>query len=111
MAAVLDNMQKNRKLRTRSRLLSAAVASCFVGTLNATSLPTGGVVAHGSASFAQAGNTLTITNSNGTIINWNTFSIGKDYTTNFIQSSACSRRLNIDPGCRLKFDPGLVAAV
>ena len=80
---------------TRTRLLSAAVASCFVGTLNAsTLLPSGGVVAHGSASFAQAGNTLTITNSNGTIINWNTFSIGSGYTTNFIQSSASSSVLN-----------------
>ena len=49
---------------------------------------------NGSASFNQAGNLLTVTNTNGTIINWNSFSIGANETTRFNQASASSSVLN-----------------
>ncbi len=81
-------------LRTRSRLLAAAISTCFVTGVQGANLPTGGVVAAGNASFNQIGNVLNVTNSNGTVINWNTFSIGSGYTTNFIQSSVSSSVLN-----------------
>ena len=82
----------------RTRILAAAVSTCFstcfIAGVEATNLPTGGVVANGNANFNQVGNTLNITNSNGTIINWNSFSIGNGYTTNFIQPSVSSSVLN-----------------
>jgi filamentous hemagglutinin family protein len=70
------------------------VAGCFAGAPALAQLPTNPVVVSGSASFSQTGNTLTVTNSNGTIINWNTFSIGAGNTTYFQQSSASSAVLN-----------------
>ena len=85
---------KSRTLPSRSRFLAAAVTSCFVGTLQASNLPTGGIVSAGSASFNQVGNMLNVTNSNGAIINWNTFSIASGYTTRFIQTSSSSSVLN-----------------
>ena len=49
---------------------------------------------NGTASFNQAGNLLTVNNTNGTIINWNSFSIGANETTRFNQASASSSVLN-----------------
>jgi filamentous hemagglutinin family protein len=73
-------------------LLALAVATCF--TSGSYALPKDPTVASGSASFAQSGNVLTVTNSNGAIINWNKFSIGVNETTRFIQTSASSAVLN-----------------
>ena len=56
--------------------------------------PTGPQVVNGSASFNQAGSLLTVTNTNGAIINWNSFSIGANETTRFNQASAASSVLN-----------------
>ena len=56
--------------------------------------PDGGVVVNGSASFSQQGNTLNITNTPGTIINWQQFSIQSGETTRFIQQSTDSAVLN-----------------
>ena len=53
----------------RHKLLALAVASCFSGQL-AHANPTGPTVAKGQASFATQGNTLTVTNAPGTVINW-----------------------------------------
>ena len=64
---------------------AAAVAACFMAD------PT---VVNGSATFNQAGNTLTVTNSHGAIINWQQFSIGAGQTTHFQQSSSASTVLN-----------------
>ena len=50
----------------------------------------GGTVAAGSASFATSGNTLSVTNTPGAIINWQQFSIQKDEITRFIQQNAAS---------------------
>lgn len=56
--------------------------------------PSGGVVTNGSASFNQQGSTLNITNSPGTIIDWQKFSIESNETTRFVQQSVDSSVLN-----------------
>ncbi len=77
----------------RKRLLAAAIASCFVSA-PAWANPLGPQVVNGTANFNQVGNLLTVNNTNGTIINWNSFSIGANETTRFNQSSATSSVLN-----------------
>ena len=74
------------------QLIGLAVAACFAGIVHAN--PTGPAVASGSASFATSGNTLTVTNTPGAIINWQAFSIRPDEVTRFIQSGAASAVLN-----------------
>jgi filamentous hemagglutinin family protein len=76
----------------RRQLVAAAVSACFAAGASAN--PTGPSVVHGSASFATSGNTLTVTNTPGTIINWQAFSIRPDEVTRFIQSGAASAVLN-----------------
>ena len=56
--------------------------------------PTAPKVVNGKAVFSTKGSTLTITNSNGAIINWGSFSIGAGEVTRFIQSSSSSQVLN-----------------
>jgi filamentous hemagglutinin family protein len=73
-------------------LIGLAVGACFAAGVNAN--PSGPTVVHGSASFATSGNTLTVTNTPGTIINWQQFSIRPDEVTRFIQSGAASAVLN-----------------
>ncbi|HUX25545.1 MAG TPA: filamentous hemagglutinin N-terminal domain-containing protein, partial [Burkholderiales bacterium] len=77
----------------RKRLIAAAIASCFVNA-PAWANPTGPQVVNGAASFSQAGKLLTVNNTNGAIINWNSFSIGASETTRFNQASASSSVLN-----------------
>ncbi|HUL93200.1 MAG TPA: filamentous hemagglutinin N-terminal domain-containing protein, partial [Burkholderiales bacterium] len=79
----------------RPKLIALSVAACFSVSATQTSAnPTGGTVASGSASFAASGNTLTITNSANAIINWQSFSIGVNEITRFLQSSGSSAVLN-----------------
>ncbi|MFZ2855526.1 MAG: filamentous hemagglutinin N-terminal domain-containing protein [Rhodocyclaceae bacterium] len=73
-------------------LIATAVAACFAPLVFA--LPVAPSVVNGSASFAQNGNTLTVTNSNQAIINWQSFSIGSKEITRFVQPSANSSVLN-----------------
>ena len=75
----------------RRRLLSLLVAGCFGSAL---ANPLGPQVVNGQASFVNQGNTLTITNSPGTIINWQSFSIDQNDITRFIQQSPNSTVLN-----------------
>ncbi len=56
--------------------------------------PTAPVVMNGSADFSQSGNTLTVTNSPNAIIHWNSFSIGQNELTRFVQQSSASSVLN-----------------
>jgi len=56
--------------------------------------PIGAAIVNGQASFATSGNTLTITNTPNTIINWQGFSIGANEITRFAQQSASSAVLN-----------------
>lgn len=56
--------------------------------------PTGATVVNGTVGFASNGNTLSITNSPNSIINWKSFSINKDEITRFIQQNGASAVLN-----------------
>lgn len=77
----------------RFLLLPLAIAAAFAPAVLANPL-TPSVVA-GQASFVQsAGNVLTIQNSPGAIINWQSFDIARGETTRFVQQSAASQVLN-----------------
>ncbi len=56
--------------------------------------PVGPVVTQGQATFDAAGNRLTVTNTPGTVINWQTFNIPAGNTTHFQQQGADSSVLN-----------------
>jgi len=56
--------------------------------------PTGPSVVSGQASFSSQGKQLTVTNTPGSIINWQGFSVGVGETTRFVQQSAQSAVLN-----------------
>ena len=73
-------------------LLALLIASAMA--VPAFSNPLGATVVNGSATVSQSGNVLTVTNSNGAIINWNKFSIAAGETTHFTQPSASSSVLN-----------------
>lgn len=76
----------------RRSLLSLAVAGCFSGM--AFALPNGASVVNGTVLIDQLGNTLTVTNSNRAIINWQSFSIAGNETVRFVQPSSTSSVLN-----------------
>src|SRR3954464_13364518 len=84
----------SRKRRFLRRNLITLAVSAALGTEVVHAAPTGAVVVSGQVGFSQQGKTLSITNTPGAIINWRTFSIGKDETTRFIQQSASSAVLN-----------------
>ena len=75
------------------RPMSLAVAAAFVPGLwlaAAHANPNAPIVVYGSASFATQGKTLTVTNTPGAIINWQSFSIGAAERTHFQQQSTAS---------------------
>ena len=76
------------------RLAPLALAVALAWAPAASANPTGAQVAAGAAAFSTAGKTLTVTNTPGTIINWQSFSIGSGSTTHFQQQSALSAVLN-----------------
>ncbi len=84
---------RSRGTRWQHKVLAIAVASCFAGDV-ALANPTGPAVAQGQASIATQGNTLTVTNSPGAVINWQGFSIAGNEITRFIQQSQSSSVLN-----------------
>ena len=63
-------------------------------SVGAQTLPSGLNVVQGSARTTTTGNTLTITNSPGALLNWNSFSIGAQNTVRFDQVNASSQVLN-----------------
>ncbi len=83
----------------KRRLISVAVMSAVSGHLNAN--PTGPQVVNGQVSVTTQGSVLTVTNTPNAIVNWQTFSIGGNETTRFVQQSAASAVLNrvvgVDP--------------
>ena len=87
-----DSAIDSAALRTRLKPILFAVACCFA--FNAQANPVGGAVVNGQASFNTSGNTLTVTNTPGTIINWQGFSINANEVTHFAQQSASSTVLN-----------------
>jgi filamentous hemagglutinin family protein len=81
----------------KKRHASALAGAVFLLSphVYSASLPSDGVVTSGSGAISQQGNTLNITqNSNKMVIDWQSFSVGKDNTVNFIQPSASSIALN-----------------
>src|SRR5205809_2242971 len=79
----------------KPKLIALSVAACFsLSAGQSIANPTGGTVSSGGATFASSGNTLTITNSANAIINWQSFSIGVNEITQFLQSSGASAVLN-----------------
>jgi len=93
-------MKAVKENQLQRKLLATAVAACFVGRF-AYANPVGPVVVSGQATFAASGRQLAITNTPGTIINWQQFSIQSNEATRFIQQSASSAVLNrvvgVDP--------------
>jgi filamentous hemagglutinin family protein len=87
------NRQRHNQSQHRLKPVYAAVLLAF-SVQSAQANPTGGSVVNGSASFATSGNTLTVTNTPGTIINWQGFSINSNEITKFAQQSASSTVLN-----------------
>lgn len=83
-------------------LAAFVTVACF-SSAHVLSNPVAPTVVNGNASFNQSGNVLTVTNSNGTIINWNRFSIATGETTQFVQPSASSSVLN-----RVLSDPSTI---
>ena len=94
---------RSRRFTARHRLLATAVSACFA-TQYAIANPTGGAVVGGSAVFNQVGNVLNVTNSNGAMINWQTFNIAAGETTRFIQPTVSSAVMNKV----LSADPSLI---
>jgi filamentous hemagglutinin family protein len=93
----MNNKSANRQMHKQSqhRLKPgyAAVLLAFA-VQTAQANPIGGSVVNGQANFSTTGNTLTVTNTPGTIINWQGFSINTNETTRFAQQSASSAVLN-----------------
>lgn len=86
---------KARGARATRRALAAASLSLFGGAALAADLPAGGVVVAGQGQISQQGNTMTINQGGAKLaIDWNSFSIGKANSVNFVQPSSSSVALN-----------------
>ncbi len=81
-----------RSLRSLRKLVPLLVAACCAPSLGAA--PATPQVVAGVATFNQQGNVFSITNTPGTIIHWNSFSVGEGEVTRFIQQSSASAVLN-----------------
>ncbi len=91
----MSSAKRQHREGFRPKLIALSVAACFgVSATHSLANPTGGTVSSGSASVASSGNTLTVTNSANAIINWQSFSIGVNEITQFLQSSSGSAVLN-----------------
>ncbi len=83
----------------RPRALARALVACsmlslLVGTVRAQVLPSGATVVNGQVRIGTTGHKMTVTNSNGAIIDWRSFSIGAGAAVRFDQPDAASRVLN-----------------
>jgi filamentous hemagglutinin family protein len=81
--------------RKNLRPLALATLLAFSPWTHAADLPTGGQIVAGAGSIAQSDRTLTVTqNSANLVVNWQSFSIGRDSTVRFVQPSASAVALN-----------------
>ena len=85
--------------RLRPHPLALALACALAGTVPASlsqaqTLPAGAAVVAGQASIATQGHQMTIRNSAGAVLNWQSFSIGAGQTVRFEQPSTSSQVLN-----------------
>jgi filamentous hemagglutinin family protein len=76
------------------RLQSLVLVSLIAAAVPAWSNPTGPVVVSGTANFSTSGGTLTVTNSQNAIINWQQFNVAAGETVRFNQPSSASMVLN-----------------
>jgi filamentous hemagglutinin family protein len=86
-------MAMNRLVRGLPAVPFLCVAA-FLAATHAIANPTGPTVVHGNATLSTSGNTLTVTNSPGAIINWQRFGIASQEITRFLQQSGASAVLN-----------------
>ncbi|MGO4466641.1 two-partner secretion domain-containing protein, partial [Pseudoduganella sp. RAF53_2] len=84
-------MNRQDQYKLQRKLLVATIAACF-GSAHAN--PVAPQVVAGQAAFSQQGNVFSITNTPNTIINWQSFSVGQNEITRFIQQNADSKVLN-----------------
>jgi len=84
--------KRGKSVAFLAKVLALSIYAVFSAPTFA--LPTDPTVVNGTATFNQAGQVLTVTNSAGAVINWQTFNIGAGETTHFLQSSASSAVLN-----------------
>jgi filamentous hemagglutinin family protein len=84
--------------RSTLKPLVLAIATVFIitasGSGRAQTLPAGANVASGSAGISTAGKQMTVDNSPGAILNWQSFSIGATYGVHFQQQNSLSQVLN-----------------
>ncbi len=83
----------NSSAHFRLKALCLAVTSACAA-LQVEANPVNPTVVHGSATFSNSGNTLTVTNTPNAIINWQQFGINANETVRFVQQSAASAVLN-----------------
>ena len=89
-----------RPVRAMLRPLSCALALALGGvavpglSLAGAALPTGLQVVHGQAQVSTQGQRMTVSNTPGAILNWNSFSVGTANAVHFQQQSAASQVLN-----------------
>ena len=89
-----------RETAYNKKMFMVTASLCVVGALAggfayAGELPSGGEVVDGNAHIYQRGSILNIDQSTDkAIVNWNSFSVGKDNTVNFNQPSSDSATLN-----------------
>jgi len=85
----------DRRFRFKHRTLVAASVALIFSNAASWANPTAPQVVNGAVSFQQpAAGVLNVTNSPGSIIHWQGFSIGASEITRFIQQSASSAVLN-----------------
>ncbi len=89
-----SSARKTREVQQAFALKPIACGVMLACCGGALANPTGPSVAAGAASFQANGKTLAVTNAPGTIINWQSFSIGGGEHTRFNQQSASSAVLN-----------------
>jgi trimeric autotransporter adhesin len=88
-------VKKSRVRLGQLTIIAASIQLIFADAPPAYANPTGPQVVNGAASFHRPdARTLSVTNTPGTIINWQGFSIGAGELTRFIQQSPSSAVLN-----------------
>jgi filamentous hemagglutinin family protein len=82
------------RLRPLARAMALVPLAFGAPLALAQTLPAGMTVVHGQATASTSGNAMTVTNSAGAILNWNSFSIGSGQSVRFQQPDANSQVLN-----------------
>jgi filamentous hemagglutinin family protein len=93
----MKKINRNRQARREKwfrRELAVIIAFYFLCANSAFANPYGAQIVNGNVSIQTQGNTLNITNSPNSIINWQGFSIGANELTRFIQQNSSSAVLN-----------------